>query len=120
MHDEKQKRIEEAIANKNVRQDKTSDSILVSWAINNAVNTLSEDEKSGGFNMMREHIETRYPFFIELRDQWFNSQALVKAKETMKGLTDEQLDKIDKDWQEKYNEASGVQEVVEQLPIVNI
>jgi len=120
MHDEKQKRIEEAIANKNVRQDKTSDSILVSWAINNAVATLSEKDKDGDWNKVEDMIKGRYPFFIELRDQWFNSQALVKAKETMKGLTDEQLDKIDKDWQEKYNEASGVQEVVEQLPIVNI
>ena len=40
-----QTKIEERIKEKDARQDKTSLSILISWALNAALNTLSEEEK---------------------------------------------------------------------------
>lgn len=66
MHDAKMK-----------RYDKTSESILVSWAINNAVNSLPEGIKNlSEWDNYKEFIRIRYPFFIELYKEYFAGKPL--------------------------------------------
>lgn len=64
MFDEKQKRIDVAIKNKEVRQSKTEMSIGFRWAVNCAINFLPEKEKgtSAGF----KKVEKWYPKFMDL------------------------------------------------------
>ena len=58
------------------RLNQTSLSILVSWAINNAVNSLSEEDKKNWGDRIgkgrngQELVKERYPFFIELYREW--------------------------------------------------
>jgi len=51
------------------RLDKTSLSILISWAINNAVNSLPEETKKK-WGAVKNKIEERYPYFIDLYRSW--------------------------------------------------
>jgi len=98
------KRFEEKMA----RMDKTSASILVSWAINNAVASLSEMEKiNNDWKAVSKIIKERYPFFIEEYRDWFFQQEVEKTK----ALTDEQIKKIDEDWQKKYDEDSQLDDI---------
>ena len=78
-----QQRINRAIKNKEMRQDKTSQSILISWAINNAVHTLPEKGKEN-WDATKFQIEARYNYFIELYRSWMIDNMLTIEKEEAK------------------------------------
>lgn len=63
-----QKRIEENIRRKELREQKTNLSIQISWAINNAVNFVPEKlkGKKEGFNLVKKW----FPKFIDLYREW--------------------------------------------------
>ena len=67
----RQEKIDKAVKNKERHYTKTELSILVSWAINNAVNTLPKtaNKEHWGEDMKKAIIE-RYPWFIELYREW--------------------------------------------------
>lgn len=67
--DNQQQKIEKAFKEKMKRWDKTSLSILVSWAINNAVNSLPEETKKK-WSAVKNKVEERYPYFIDLYRSW--------------------------------------------------
>lgn len=69
------KRFKEKMA----RLDKTANSILVSWAINNATNTLREEDKKN-WKAAKLQIEERYPFFIDLYRDWMIDN-MIEPKE---------------------------------------
>ena len=102
--EQKQQKIDEAIKQKIKRLDKTSASILVSWAINNAVNTISEkDKEEFVFNSLIERIKERYPFFIDLYRDWMLENVIEVDGKDIKQWNEKK--------QELYNQDSKLEEV---------
>ena len=98
-----QERIEKAIKDKNKRLDKTAASILVSWAINNAVNSLAEIDKIKDW---KEMVRERYPFFIDLYRTWMIDNGPIEDGDT----------RIGEKWQEEYAKRSEIDEINSATP----
>ena len=100
---QEQKKIERMFKEKMNRWDKTSSSILICWAINNAVNSLSEADKTNvehGWEFLRKQIKRRYPFFIELYKEWMIENM---PKPPMSPQESEEIDvKADENRQERF------------------
>jgi hypothetical protein len=97
----RQNKIDEAIKNKEKRLDQTSLSILISWAINNATQTLTEKDKAD----WQTKIAERYQYFIDLYREWMLENASIdweKVESTRK-------------WQADYDAASKAEEVNAEL-----
>jgi len=117
------------------RLDKTSASILISWAINNAVNMLSNEmkDKLRGDNnnyRLKETIQNLYPVFIELYREWMLENMPIEAengegKSFNSKLTEEQVKSQSEGqkWQDNYNAASETDEanrqIQETLEVIN-
>ena len=84
------------------RMDKTSKSILISWAINNAVNSLGGYHNSDDWELYKERVKERYPFFIELYREWM--------KKPVNG--NEKWDSVKQEW---YNKEAEIEEINKEL-----
>jgi len=95
-----QKRIEENIRRKELREQKTNLSIQISWAINNAVNFVPEKlkGKKEGFNLVKKW----FPKFIDLYREWMMENIpteLLDGKDKIEKLN--VLDNIENDGYEE-------------------
>jgi hypothetical protein len=119
------------------RLDRTSQSILISWAINNAVQLMTEKSKESLTpKELKDWLRNAYPVFIDLYTEWMeeNSPGITANPPPLEklNLTQEELTKKGKEWneelQEKYNEMSEQTEQDRQdkeakeppLPIINL
>jgi len=83
---DRDKRIEKMHDEKMKRYDKTSESILVSWAINNAVNSLCPPDE---WEETKRFIQERYPFFIDLYEKLMAERANLRIDEIIQTAPDE-------------------------------
>ena len=100
---EQQKRIDKAVQAKHKHWSRTELSILVSWSINSAINSLSEEEKSMDWALREDLINERYPRFIKLHRRWMEeNQEQIKDTPEIKGLKiNEQVDSLKREEKEK-------------------
>jgi len=97
------------------RLDKTSNSILISWAINNAVQMISEEQKETlDEDALMGGIRTFYPKFIELYREWMLENA-VEVEPEYAPL--DNADAIDESiaWQKQYESTSKIAEINAEL-----
>lgn len=109
-----QEKIDQAVKAKQKRYDQTSASILISWAINNAVQTIVHDMPEQHWDWAKEQIKERYQFFIELYKEWMAENGPEEDK------TDEECEKF---WsevdQKNYNERSEISSINEELQAIS-
>ena|SRR3990167_4744657 len=104
-----QTKIEERIKEKDARQDKTSLSILISWALNAALNTLSEEEK--GKDNWQKLVEERHHWFIDKYREFMLENMPIEPNGALASkLTQEQIEKQSEGqrWQKRYDELSEI------------
>ena len=104
-----QTKIEERIKEKDARQDKTSLSILISWALNAALNTLSEEEK--GKDNWQRLVEERHHWFIDKYREFMLENMPIEPNGALASkLTQEQIEKQSEGqrWQKRYDELSEI------------
>jgi len=91
---EQQKRIEKAVQAKHKHWTKTELSISIAWAINNAVNSLSEEEKSKDWALRQDLIRERYDYFIKTHRAWMfeNREKEKDTPELERAKIGEQVD----------------------------
>lgn len=107
---EQQEKIDQAVKAKQKRYDKTSASILVSWATNCAVNMvthgpdgMTREEKEGDIIIWRD-------WFIESYRSWM----LENAPEAMENASADT--EMGNKWQEIYNKRSEIDEINSEIP----
>ncbi|MHA1400069.1 MAG: hypothetical protein ACTSQE_06955 [Candidatus Heimdallarchaeaceae archaeon] len=100
---EQQKRIEKAVQAKHKHWTKTELSIMISWSINNAVNSLSEEEKSKDWALRQDLIRERYDFFIKLHRDWMfeNREKEKDTPELERAKIGEQVDSLKREEEQK-------------------
>ena len=112
-----QTKIEERIKEKDARQDKTSLSILISWALNAALNTLSEEERGGkseeekGKDNWQRLVEERHHWFIDKYREFMLENMPIEPNGALASkLTQEQIEKQSEGqrWQKRYDELSEI------------
>jgi hypothetical protein len=98
------------------RLDKTSNSILISWAINNAVNTISDQDKANAdsWETIEKAIRHRYPFFIELYQEWMLENA-VEVEPEYAPLDNAEAIAEGIAWQKQYESTSKIAEINAEL-----
>ena len=99
---EQQKRIEKAVQAKHKHWSRTELSISISWAINNAVNSLSEEEKQKDWALRQDLIRERYDYFIKLHRDWMfeNRDKEKDTPEIARGKVEEQVDSLKREEKE--------------------
>jgi len=103
---DRQKKIDAAVKNKERRLSKQELSIQICWAINNAVNTLTPTDKKD----WQKNVKERYQWFLDEYRAWMIDnlpQDVIEVTDTplpssAKGITTN----WDEKKQELYNEAS--------------
>ena len=77
-------------------------SISISWAINNAVNSLSEEEKQKDWALRQDLIRERYDYFIKLHRDWMfeNRDKEKDTPEIARGKVEEQVDSLKREEKE--------------------
>ena len=84
MFNEKQERIDKAIKRKEFRETRQQTSISISWAINNAVNSLSENEKGKTWGRRLRLIKNRKDYFLDIYREYMLENMPIEIIEPVK------------------------------------
>ena len=98
------------------RLDKTSLSILISWSINAALDTLSEEERGG--NKWQKLVEERKDWFIgKYREFMMENMPVEPNGEFANKITPKQAQEQSETekWQKHYNEISATEAINNEL-----
>ena len=99
---EQQKRIEKAVQAKHRHWSRPELSILISWATNCSLASLSGVEKKKDWGILQEIIRERKDFFINLHRDWMfeNRDKEKDTPELARGKVEEQVDSLKREEKE--------------------